>query len=209
MVPYLIWKMPRRNYQWDPSAARFRDPDTGRYISRSQVRRAVDDLIRASQQRITAVSDQVRAGQITTSEWNAIMRQEIKRVLLGKEALLRGGWAQMTAEDFGRVGKEVRTQYQYLDGFLHDLEAGKVRTDGTFMERARSYAESARVAYYEALAKQLPALGYTQERNKLHPAEHCVDCVDMAALGWVPIGTCIPIGQRKCINKDKCEMLYR
>lgn len=199
----------RKPYQWDPSAARFRDLATGRYISRDQVRRAIDDLIRKSQARITIASDQVRSGSITTSEWDAVMKQEIKRTHLTKEALVRGGWAQLTPEDYGRVGSAVREQYAYLENFRMELEAGKVRTDGTFMERARSYVESARVAYYEALAGMLPALGYTEERNKLNPAEHCQDCLAMAALRWVRIGTCIPIGQRKCRSKDKCEMLYR
>lgn len=202
--------MPRRKpYQWDPSAARFRDLATGRYISRNQVRRAVDDLVRKSQARITIASDQVRSGSITTSEWNAIMRQEIKRTHLTKEALVRGGWNQLTSADYGRVGAAVRDQYTYLDRFVAELESGSIRTDGEFMRRARSYVESARVAYYEALAEMLPALGYTEEKNKLNPAEHCSDCIDQRNLGWVRIGTCIPIGRRKCRNSDQCEMLYR
>jgi hypothetical protein len=198
-----------RKYGWDPRAARFRDPATGRYISREQVRRGVDDLVRASQNEITRISDDVRAGRITVAEWNEAMRLELKRAHLGSEALLRGGWKQLGPADYGRVGARLKVQYKYLARFSEQLASGKIRTDGAFMARARSYAASARAAFYKSLGPMLEDLGYTEERNALHPAEHCQQCRDMSALGWVPIGTCVPIGERECRANDKCSMRYR
>ncbi len=205
--------MPRRApYTWNPKAARYRDPATGRFINRTTVRQWVDRNIAASQGRIQSLSEQVREGSIDLGEWERGMREEIKRTQLGAEMLLRGGRNQMTAADFGRVGQRVRGQYAYLENFVAQLRAGEIRTDGAFISRARMYAAASRSAYHESEREQLAAIGYRQERNVLHPAEHCTgqgSCVEQSSRGWVSIGRLIPIGQRICRGNDHCSIEYR
>jgi hypothetical protein len=196
-------------YQWAPQAARYRDPDTGRFVSRDAIRYGLDDLIVRSQQRITAASDDLRNGRIDLADWQLIMREEIKTTQLGAESLLRGGWDQMSQADYGRVGQRVREQYEYLADFTAKLRSGDMRTDGNFMNYARMYAAAARVGYHEGQTEQVLSVGYTEELNVLHPAEHCADCVEAKDRGWVPIGTNPPIGTRKCLGNDKCTMRYR
>ena len=198
-----------RSFQWDPVIARFRDADTGRYISRDAVRQAVDLLILKAQDRIRIASNELRSGNISIGEWQSIMRDQIKNTHLATEALLRGGWAQMTQADFGRVGQRVREQYDYLANFTQELLDGIVVTDGRFMSRAGMYPASARTGYHEEETLQLQQLGYTEERNVLRPAEHCDVCVEQTALDWVPIGSLIPIGDRTCLSNDKCFKQYR
>jgi hypothetical protein len=198
-----------KRYQWDPKAVRFRDPDTGRYVSRASIRRGVDELVTKSQTRITALANKVRRGTITTTEWEMAMRTEIKRIHLSTEALLRGGWAQMKPADYGRIGGRLKKQYTRLSAFRTALEGKDYKTDGAFFARARSYASAARIAFGNALGTLLESAGYREERNKLNPAEHCVGCIDMTALGWVKIGTLVPLGQRDCSVGDQCEILYR
>lgn len=196
-------------YQWDPSIARFRDPDTGRYIRRARVREALDTIITRSQARVTSASDALRAGTIDLAAWQTAMRTEIKRTHLAAEALVRGGWTQMTPADYGRVGSRVKAQYQYLYNFTEQLRSGEQRTDGTFMNRARMYMSSARVGFHDELGTLLQSLGYAEERNILHPAEHCLECLDMASLKWVPTGTLVPVGLRECRGNDRCSIIYR
>lgn len=201
--------MPRRSpYLYQPRAARYRNPATGRYISRGQVRQWVDQNIAASQRRIQQLSEALREGTINLAEWQAGMREEIKRVHLGSEMLIRGGKTQMTPADFGRVGQRVRAQYGYLNDFTEQLRRGEIRTDGSFFSRAKMYAASSRTAYHKSERDQLSALGYTKERSLLHPAEHCDLCVSEAERGWVPIGELIPIGERTCLGNDKCSIAY-
>jgi hypothetical protein len=196
-------------YEWNSKAARYRDPATGRFISRDTVRKMVDQLIEKSRARVQTASEQLRSGTIDLGEWDAVMRQEIKRTQLSTTTLLRGGWNQMTAADYGRVGANVRAQYRYLEGFVTDLRSGKQRLDGSFFNRAKMYPASARVTFHEQLTQQLDDLGYVDELNVLHPAEHCAECIDASARGWVPIGTNVPIGQRQCRGNDRCSMRYR
>lgn len=196
-------------YQWDPAIARFRDPATGRYITRDAVRSILDGLITKSQARITVVSNELRAGTIDVSVWESAMRAEIKSTHLASLALARGGWNQLTSTDFGHAGARIKVQYQYLAKFATELLSGEQITDGTFMSRARLYAASARPAFHIEMGDQLQHLGYREERNILHPAEHCGSCVDMTNLGWVPIRTLIPIGERTCLGNDRCSISYR
>ncbi len=195
-------------WQWAPKAARYRDPDSGRFVSRATIRQGVDQLIVASQRRITIASEELRSRKITLDEWQQVMLYEIKITQLMSEALLRGGWDQMTQADYDSVGERVKEQYTYLDGFTQDLANG-LTTDGSFMSRARMYASAARVGFESGMAEQLLGVGYTEERNVLHPAEHCTDCVEATDRQWVPIGTNPPIGTRKCLGNDLCTTEYR
>lgn len=201
--------MKRNTYQWDPSTARFRDPVSGRYVARTEVTAIVDQIILKSQARITTVSENFRAGRLTLAEWQAEMRQEIKRVHLATEAMVRGGWDQLGPSDYGRVGARVKEQYAYLSDFTQQLMDGSIRTDGSFMARARLYAASVRASLHESMTEVVMAAGYTEERNVLHPAEHCAECLDQSAAGYVPLGTLVPIGARQCLGNDKCTMRYR
>jgi hypothetical protein len=196
-------------YEWAPRAARYRDPATGRFVARETIRYGLDDVIRQSQNTITTASDDLRNGRIELADWVRVMQEEIKRTQLTGEALLRGGWAQLSPEDYARVADRVREQYEYLDGFMRDLRDGTIRTDGQFMNRARMYAAAARVGYHAGQQEQVLSVGYTEELNVLHPAEHCIECVECRNRGWVPIGTNPPVGTRKCLGNDVCTMRYR
>jgi hypothetical protein len=201
--------MPDKFWDWAPKARRYRDPITGRFVSRDTIRRGVDDLIADSQKVITEASEALRSGTIDLAEWQLVMREEIKRTQLGAQALLRGGWKQLTKDDYSKIADRIREQYEYLHNFTTELREGRVRTDGTFMNRARLYPASARVGYHEDESELVRESGYREELNVLHPAEHCADCVYASGLGWVPIGTNPPIGRRKCLGNDRCTMRYR
>lgn len=201
--------MPDRFWEWAPKARRYRDPVTGRFVSRDTIRRGLDDLILKSQNRVTTLSESLRSGRIELAEWQVGMREEIKRTQLGAQSLLRGGWAQLTADDYKVVEERIRVQFDYLHKFTTDLQAGLVRTDGAFMSRARLYPAAARVGYHEDESELMLDSGYREELNVLHPAEHCSDCVSASARGWVPIRTNPPIGSRRCLGNDRCTMRYR
>jgi hypothetical protein len=200
--------MARSPYQYNGRAGRFRNPDTGRFISRAEVRDAIDRIILASQRRAQGATDDVRAGRISLDEWQRILREEIKRTQLDAEMLARGGRAQMTAADFGRVGQRVREQYRFLRDFAQQLKDGAIRTDGTAINRAKMYSAASRAAFHESERDVMQAAGYTHERSMLAIAEHCDVCVREAARGSVPIGTLIPIGDRSCLSNCRCSIAY-
>lgn len=151
---------------------------------------------------------ELRDGKVDLDRWLSEMRVAVKDVHLYSTAAAKGGWAQMTKSDFGRVGRLVRDQYAYLDRFVADIEAG-LTLGPNFIRRVGMYIESGRRTYYKTMDRELEVRGFDEERSILHPADHCDECVLQAALGWQPRGQMIPIGERTCLSSCHCSKLYR
>jgi len=151
-------------------------------------------------------------GQITVQRWVLDFRTRLKDVYRNEYLLGRGGRQNMTASDWGKLGAMLKKQYQYLNGFARDIQAGKV-SEGQMARRAQMYFDSSRQAFERGKSSatgmpDLPAYpgdGQTQclsncqctwdieETNtewratwSLGAAEHCPDCVANAAR-WNPL----------------------
>lgn len=201
--------MPRRgSFTWDRPAGRYRD-SSGRFVSPVIVRRGLDRALDVNSAEMREITQLMRDGNISLSEWRELMRASIKESQLYSAAIAKGGFAQMRAADYGRVGRIIRDQYEFLENFAREIRSGRQSLDGTSLSRAAMYGQSPRPTYEAFARADAAARGMNQERNILHKAEHCTDCLAMSALGWQPINTLIPIGQRKCRANDRCTMRYR
>lgn len=200
----------RMNFTWDPTVQQYRGPN-GRFVSRAEIRAALDKAL--DQERIwtRVLAQDFRLGRITLMQWRQEMRDVIKNVHLFSAALARGGWAQLTQADYGRVGNVVRGEYGYLERFAVGLSNGSIPTDGTFVDRATMYAEAGRDTYHQVQRVAMSEAGWKFESNKLNPAEHCTgsgSCVEQTERGRVPIGKLIPIGRRRCLRKCRCDLEF-
>jgi hypothetical protein len=195
-------------FQWDERTGRYRGSG-GRFLSGTQVREALDGAINSAESRIRSVSNQLREGKINVSEWELRMRENVKNMQLYSGAAAKGGWAQLTPADLGRIGSEVKQQYGYLSRFGAQIRNGEVDLDGRFMSRVELYCESARTTYHSIEQREKELRGFTEYRNILNPADHCDECIDATAQGWVPIGELPDIGDRICRARCKCEFEYR
>jgi hypothetical protein len=178
-------------------------------VSQKAVRTAIDNAIRNAQKRITAQTIRMQKGQLGLGAWQNEMRENIKQIHLYSAAAGKGGWAQLTQSDLGRVGRELQKQYGFLDKFARGLENGTIKNDGRVLPRARLYGSQGRGTFHLAEREEKKAAGFRQERSVLGAAEHCSDCVAEANRGWVPIGSIKPIGQRQCGGNCKCRIVYR
>lgn len=199
---------PPGGYRWNDKLQRYVAAN-GRIVSATQVRREIDVAMRGASTTARVLAADLRAGRMALGEWEAAMRVLVKDVQLWGAAAARGGWAQMTAADYGRVGARTRAQYDRLYRFAQQIASGQQRLDGRLVVRAVLYAQQGRAAYEAERMIAMRDAGYDQERNVLHPADHCAQCVDMTALGWVAIGTLVPVGQRLCLSNCRCTIRYR
>lgn len=199
--------LPPSRYRWSERANRYIDAN-GRFVSRAFVRAEIDLALEAAQLRLAALAESLRVGGISLDAWIIEMRRAIKQVHLYSAAAARGGWAQMSQADYGRVGTLVREQYGYLENFANEIVDGLI-LDGRFLRRVALYGSAGRRTFHrvEQLEMQLRAMD--EERSVLNPADHCEECIAEAAKGWVPLGTVIPIGERTCLTNCKCDMDYR
>lgn len=212
-------------FQWDPRRARYYDVVTGRLVAESEVRRALAAALVAEQAGARATAADFVAGRMNEREFLLRMRTTIKNTQLMSAFTARGGVAQMTQADYGTVGQQVRVQYNYLDQFVNDLRSGKQKLNGTLASRAVQYAKAGMQTHHRIERRAKLDAGLDEERNILHPADHCGDCPDLTGRalggtgrmlpmdaqtdGWVPLGTLPPIGTRTCRGNDQCEIEYR
>lgn len=198
--------MPTPSLAWDAASARYRDTDTGQWISRAAVRREVDQSL-ANLVRLTdTLADDLRAGRISLNTWRSEMRDVIKQTQLGTSAIAKGGLDQMTLADFGRVGQKIRTQYAYLDNWVQQIQAG--RPLGAEVEaRSRQYLRAGRSTFLALEAEDMADRGYWA-RSVTRPGEHCAECLAEEARGLVPASSIVPIGSRQCLSNCHCFYVW-
>lgn len=184
------------DFTFAPNAGRYRDVATGRFIPESTVRAGVDALVRDSAGQMAGLAARYRAGDLPAADWLTAQMREIKDVNLAAAIAARGGRAQMTQSDYGRVGQVVRRQYDYARQMAADVLNGRQRLNGRLDVRAGSYANSARLLYEQLRRAESAARGGHYERNVIHSQESCAGCQAESARGWVPVGSLIPVGSR-------------
>ena len=194
-------------YRWNEVAGRYIAPN-GRFVSFEQIRLYLDATLDTSEQKVMALSRQLQAGQITVQEWQLGMRDTLKSIHLASSALAKGGWAQMSQADYGRVGFRLKEQYAYLQKFAKQIENGYL-LDGRFLNRVQLYSQSGRLTYHMVQRSEMLIRGMTEEQNILGAADHCSECVSETARGWVPIGDLVLVGQRICMTNCRCSIEFR
>lgn len=199
---------PAGRFAWDAIVGGYRDA-RNRLVAWRRVREGLDKTLGRVQGHMRTLAGQLRGGEISLAQWQTAMAQEIKSLHLASAAAAKGGWAEMGPSDWGRVEQRIRVQYDYLRNFAKQIEDGTQKLDGTLARRAQMYGEAGRGTYSAVMDMEMRVRGYDEESNALHPADHCSQCLDETARGWVAIGTLTPIGQRICLTKCKCSLAYR
>jgi hypothetical protein len=197
-------------FGWNETAGRYINLSTGRFISPSEVRDALETVMDASAIRMNNITQQLVDGSVSMAEWQSTMMEQIKVAHTAAAASARGGWAQMSQSDWGAAGRMIRTQYEKLNGFAEQVASGKQKLNGQALMRADLYADAPR-GTFEEMRRRYETMqnGAEEERRNLGEADHCDGCLDQAELGWQPVGTLDPIGGEECLTRCHCKFSYR
>ena len=181
-------------YAWLPNAGstgRYQDRATGRFVKELQVRADLDKYIDAKNTRLDNLANQLRNREISLADWQLQMRNEMRMMHNNAAMVAKGGKAQMTQADWGRTGRELRTQYEYLDKWAKDIASGKAPLDGRLNWRAKLYGNATRGTYEQERRAMAADKGNDEEMRILHAKESCkgpTGCTTFPILGSVPIG---------------------
>lgn len=195
-------------YVWNQLAGRF-IARNGEFVAFSAVRAALDQALVGASHDAAALAQQLTDGVIGVPQFENAMRGLIKETQIYSMAVAAGGFDSMTQQHLNQLQARLTEQFSFLSDWSDDLAAGKIGSTKQMAARARMYAQSARRTFDEAFRGGQIARGFREERNRLGKADHCVQCVDMSAIGWVLIGTLVPIGLRICLSNCKCVIEYR
>lgn len=196
-------------YGWSENAQRYINLETGRFVSASTVRNALESLMQNSQANMNSLTQSLIEGNVTLAQWQTGMMQQIKVAHVAASAAANGGWAQMTASEWGFAGSLIKEQYQFLQNFAAQIASGEQGLDGRALMRANMYGEAARGTFEEMRRRSMIAAGMTEGRRILGDADHCDDCLEFAAEGWMPAEDVPAIGDSICLTRCHCEIEYR
>lgn len=195
-------------YIYDEEAGLWYDRKTGRYVTRQEERRVLDEWLLALALLLLGASRDLRDGSIALAEWQLTMERGIKSAHIVATALAVGGWDRLTPPILSTIAGQVREQYAFLAKFAQQIATGEQRLDGRFLQRVKLYAEAGRGTYenFKLAAAQIAGKQYV--RSVRHARDSCKGCLEQEALGWIPVGDSrfIPIGRRNCIWFCKCTL---
>lgn len=196
------------HFSWDKKSQRYRDRSTGRFIRKS----VVDTLSWRNVERVKAdlatIGDLLIEGKISLRTWQVETANTLKILHAQQYVLGIGGQSQLQKEDYLEIGRELKSQYKYLQGFAYDVQAGNI-TKAQFKYRLQLYGNSSKVSFFRGKQKSARAAGYTHAKRLLGIAEHCPDCLRYHARGVVPIAELVlPTQACVCGPNCKCNVLY-
>lgn len=201
-------------FTFDTRASRYRNLSNGRFVPRDRgpnaITRLLENHVNSAEQRMGNIVQGLAQGEIAPGPAQLMMRDEVRRLSLQNSALGKGGFDRLTAQDYGRVGRQLRDTYQRTANLVRDVQAGTV-TLPQAMNRIEGYALDARRQFFAA---ERAALQQTtrqfEERRILHARESCIDCVGYARMGWQPAGTLpLPGEQSRCNSYCRCTIERR
>jgi hypothetical protein len=202
-------------YQYVQNVNRYRDTSTGRFVSMLDINVLVTQSIAAAADRTGALAALVANGSISAETFTAQFRDQVKQEFLRQAMLGKGGREAMTSRDWGIVGRQLRDQYVYIDGFAADIANGRYTdSEAALRYRMDMYFESARQSFNRMRLEahnirglpQIPGDGKTACLTKCQctleivqmpngaliywrmnaKALHCADCPSLAAK-WNPL----------------------
>jgi hypothetical protein len=181
-------------------------------VSEKLIRATVDKIIDGESAKMRAIGEQFQSGQINFAEWQLQSSALLKALHVSMGMAAVGGTNNIKASDLGFLGTRIKKQYTYLRRLVNDVRTGRQPLNAKFLARCESYPEAARNTYERMRERAAKKSDLKEQRSVLSGGESCKginSCRGEARKGWVRIGGVIPIGQRRCLTRCKCRMLYR
>lgn len=194
-------------YTYDKDSQRYRNSDTGRFVSRSAVTNLLDQQVNKLESRLDNLYDAYAKGDVLPSVYAERMRTEVRRAHLQQAALAKGGWERLDQSDYGRVGQALKQLYPKIIGTARDIQNGDV-SEAQAKQRNTAYAGSGRRIFHATEQKNAkpaePGKAMVEQRILDSGAQHCEDCLNYAEMGVQPAGT-LPVPGEMCRCGDNCR----
>ena len=139
-----------------------------------------------------------RIGKLAPAQWQEEMQ---KLIAVSHESMAvfgAGGFAQTTAGIWAKVQQVISRETAFETRMAAQMTIGQV-SPAELLDRSGKYAEQTYGTWQNSIIVRERGHGTEEARRFLEPdADHCQDCFDAAAEGWVPIEDVVPIGESQC-----------
>lgn len=161
---------------WDASVGRYRRKN-GRFISRNSVLAILGQYL-AFTDPIYAILERYVDGRLSANAFIRLVKNEVKEAAIVAYLVGRGGRAQMTPADWGRVGSVIKEQYRFLDRMAQDLPN---ISEGQLRHRLAMYLNSTREAFERA---NEIAMGLPPNTLPAYPGSGDTICLTSCKCAW-------------------------
>lgn len=207
-------------YSYDATALRYRNPTSGRFISKKQIDNSLDKYRAIQSAEMRATAQQFINKQITRRDAEMAIAKSIKNLWNTELVAGKGGVQNVAANDWLMVARELKQQYymgqadktgkNYGLRQLFDAYERGEKSPSKLLNSMDSYAKASKKAFW--MSNQQMAFksnNYTLMQRILGIAEHCAECLKYSAMGVQPIGTLpLPGVACSCRMNCKCSILY-
>jgi hypothetical protein len=111
-------------WAWVESAHRYRNKETGRFLSASAERELRDDFVARTAGEVSTLAGRVASEEIGPDAWERGVRSHVRLVNTAQYLFGRGGRNAMTEDDTAALAEIVRDQWTYLGRFADDVAGG-------------------------------------------------------------------------------------
>lgn len=196
---------------YDRNSGRYRNRITGKYESRATILKLVDSEAARLATRMQGHARNLTQNKIDLPQFQQRAAEDLKLSHLRSAMLASGGRSLTTQAQYGSVGRLLREQYSYLDGFARDLAAGKL-TPSQAIQRAGLYGASSRSAFYQAEKIARTRENFKEAKRSLDAqSRHCESCLAYDTQGkWLPLQQVImPTVNCQCMSRCRCLIFFR
>lgn len=208
---------------FDYRSNRWRYRDSRKFASMDAVRSLAAANLDRKTLELDAIGKDLISGKITSIQASRQMADVVKSVHLSGMVMALDRQDDLQPGLFGQVGRELKRQYYQgkdwetgkpygLKWLIRDWEQGQgdVGNDERLLRRLKLFGESYRTSYWQTKTSVARFNGKTMARRVLGAAEHCPQCPEYSARGWVPIAEVIPpTADCQCRVKCKCTIVYQ
>ena len=206
--------LPLPSYTYSERAGRFRDSSNGQFVSRDRITALMEAHVADAESRLGKLDSAFAEKKIDASVWAASMRDEIKRLTILNESLGANGVNNLTPQQTGRAGGELRDRYARISSNAQQFANGQI-SQAQLMARTNAMVGECRAHYWlaerEGARVQDPNNDFI-ERRVISGGETCADCVNYYSQGWQQAGV-LPVpgqsGSSVCRGNCKCNLLRR
>jgi hypothetical protein len=203
-----------KGYVYDPVKRVYYSP-SGRIVSNKRLRAAVGRVSDEAARHARKETLQLVAGSIILAIWYSRMLDLLKALYKTIWLVSIGGFLFDDDTQRNLFYVLMLLQFGYLDNFAQQIESGEQPLDGRAVARSEMYGLHGNTMWQNILIRQAEEDGYTEARRILGINEnHCHDsdrpgCIEVAAIGWMPISQMIPLGGCTCYDRCLCSMEFR
>jgi hypothetical protein len=166
-------------FRWQPTANRWRDETSGRFLGNRQVVALRDEAVAAAGRDARSLAERAVRGEVAPDAFRAGMREVSRNAHTANYLLGRGGVNAMQASDFRTLATSLRTEFGHIDRFAWDVEAGTL-SEAQAAARAELYAGAGVRSYEQGVAS---AWGVEAELPG-YPADGGTQCLSRCRCSW-------------------------